>query len=574
MIPENSDKDIDHRIIRPDGEVRWVRLRSKPIYSGEGAARRPTQLIGTMLDITRQHQFEQSLEEARALAELANESKSEFLANMSHEIRTPMSAILGYADILNRHLKDPDNRNCVSIIRSNGQFLLGIINDILDISKIEAGKLELSRNDFRVDQLVADVQSLMSVRAAEKQIDFAIEYRNKIPHTIYSDDKRLKQVLVNLIGNAIKFTEKGKVTLSIGLEDSQTPKLTFDIIDTGIGMSPDQTQKLFQPFTQADASVDRKFGGTGLGLTISQRLARMLNGDIEFKSELGKGSTFTLTIEVGSLNGVQLIEPKLLTPSIETESLPDGEVSRPRLTGRYLVVDDRREIRFIAQHFIEDAGGKVVTAENGQEAIDVITAEIERGMSFEAIVMDMQMPVLDGYEAAHRMRTMGIEQPIIALTAHAMEGDRDTCIEAGCTDYISKPLNGPKFVELLVRHAHASVKQQNRGRILVVDDGEQACQAVATLLQMEGYAVESALTGKSAIESANQFKPDVVLLDLGLPDMTGFDVLKLLQQNKQLTNTKFIALTGREDEPSIKAAGFDHHLQKPLDMLQLNKFLL
>ena len=565
---------VEHRIVGSEGATGWLNVRKQVFFDRSVDPPRPSHATLVAQDITQRKESESSLKEARAMAELASKSKSEFLANMSHEIRTPMSAILGYADILNRHLKDPDNRNCVSIIRSNGQFLLGIINDILDISKIEAGKLELCRSHFHVDQLVTDVMSLMSVRATEKKIDLTVRYTGNIPQSIRSDEKRIKQVLVNLVGNAIKFTEKGVVTLSIGLEKKPFGSLLrFDVIDTGIGVSTDQAQKLFQPFTQADNSVDRKFGGTGLGLTISQRLARMLEGDITFESELGKGSTFTLTIDVGDLDNEKLVNPELSTPQAVTLSQPKTTKAGSRLDGRFLVVDDRREIRFIAQHFIEDAGGQVVTAENGQQAIDIVTAGAASNTIYNAVVMDMQMPVMDGYEAARCLRTIGFEQPIIALTAHAMDGDRDRCIEAGCTNYISKPLDGPEFVDLLASYLNETIQKASVKKILVVDDSHEACSAVATVLRLEGHEVQKAYDGRSAIESANQFQPDVVLLDLGLPDMSGFDVLKTMKHQSALKDTHFIALTGRQDNGDTKEAGFDHHFLKPLDVTELDRYL-
>ncbi len=450
-LPEGITNRLDHRIVRQDGEVRWVRLQAKPVYTGAGIHRKATQLIGTIIDITQQREFEESLHQARQAAEDANESKSEFLANMSHEIRTPMTAIIGYADILNRHLTDPDDLNCVKVIRNNGNFLLNIINDILDISKVEAGKLEIGQRKVRVDQIVADVESLMSVRAAEKAIHFEVKFETKIPETIISDDKRLKQVLLNLVGNAIKFTESGSVELAIRCEtDRQPAVLGFEVSDTGIGMSRRQMEKLFQPFSQANSSVDRKYGGTGLGLTISKRLAEMLGGDITVDSTLGKGSKFSFSLNLQDVDAHSLIEPAMSTPLMATPI--DTNIEQRKISGRILVVDDRREIRFIAQHFIEDAGGTVLTGEHGQEAIDRIAEAEAAGTPFDVLVIDMQMPLMDGYEAARRLRKMNFDKPIIALTAHAMEGDRETCLAAGCSDYISKPLDGPKFVELLSQY--------------------------------------------------------------------------------------------------------------------------
>lgn len=454
LDPEGDHRiSVQHRVRMADGSMKWLSVRKRIFFNHEGASARPSHAILVARDITQQRQFEQSLKEARSMAELANQSKSEFLANMSHEIRTPMTAILGYADILNRHLKDPDNRNCVSIIRNNGQFLLDIINDILDISKIEAGKLELHQSQFRVDQLVADVQSLMQVRATEKNISLQVRYAGSIPETIGSDQKRLKQVLINLVGNAIKFTETGGVTLAIFMEtENDQSWLKFAVTDTGIGMSPDQTKKLFHPFTQADSSVDRKFGGTGLGLTISQRIARMLDGDIALTSELGKGSTFTLTIKIAGAGQPTLIQPPPTVGSNQSEAADEVPLTRAKLSGNYLVVDDRREIRFIAQHFIEEAGGRVSIAEDGEEAIAAVARSMKNGAAFDVVVMDMQMPIMDGYQAARQMRKMNYQGPIIALTAHAMDGDREACIQAGCTDYLSKPLDGPQFVNRLASY--------------------------------------------------------------------------------------------------------------------------
>ena len=300
-----------HRIVLPDGSLRWVRRQGQTIVSETDG--RPLKIIGTLLDITAHKEIEQSLEEARRVAESANESKSEFLANMSHEIRTPMSAIMGYTDILSRQLTDPDDIKCASVIRHNGKFLLELINDILDISKIEAGKLELHQNRFRPDQLVADVCSLMEIRAAEKGIPLEVTFDGKIPKTIRSDDKRLKQILVNLIGNAIKFTAQGYGSLecSIRSEPTMLRRMQFEVIDTGIGMKAKQMTKLFEPFTQGDSSVVRRFEGTGLGLSISQRLARMLGGEITVESAVDVGSKFTLTIEAGSLKNIRLVEPRL-----------------------------------------------------------------------------------------------------------------------------------------------------------------------------------------------------------------------------------------------------------------------
>jgi len=559
-----------HRIRLPDGRQRWVRQQGKTVFSELSG--RPLQVIGTLLDITQQKLTEQSLEEARRVAEAANQSKSEFLANMSHEIRTPMSAIMGFTDILSRQLTDPDNLKCASIIRHNGQFLLEIINDILDISKIEAGKLALTKKRFRPDQLVADVRSLMEVRAAEKGIPLEVNFDGRLPKTICSDNKRLKQILVNLIGNAIKFTDSGKVELVIRLlPDESNPMLQFDVIDTGIGMTPSQQKKLFQPFTQADSSAVREYGGTGLGLTISQRLAEMLGGAIAVQSVSKIGSRFSLTIQTGSLNNVPLVEPHL---SVSRAILPPPPKNRPALSGHVLVVDDRRDMRFIAQQLIEEAGGTVESAENGLQAIQRVKEANESGAPFDLITMDMQMPVLDGYQATRKLRQLGFAEPIIAVTAHAMEGDRQTCLDIGCTDYVPKPINGPKFVSLLAdylvdRPADTAVETDATGRVLVIDDSQDACESIKTLLEFDGYRVDAAHDAASGLAAACRTRPDVILLDLGLPDFSGMEVLRQLRGVRELDRTMLIAATGQDITPEIESAGFDHCLVKPLNIDQL-----
>ncbi|GAA5508582.1 ATP-binding protein [Novipirellula caenicola] len=432
---------IQFRIVRPDGEVRWVVDSGRVLCDNADDPQKSRRLIGTLQDITEQKDFEQSLKRARRVAEAANRSRGEFLANMSHEIRTPMTAILGHADILKDHLRDPDNVQAVETIRRNGAYLLEIINDILDLSKIDAGKLEIEQERIQLDSLVADIRSLMDVRAKEKGLPLLVEFAGLIPEIIETDAVRLRQILLNLLGNAIKFTDRGKVRLVVRYLGDKN-QVQFDVIDTGIGISPDILQTLFQPFQQADNSSTRSFGGTGLGLAISRRLAQALGGDVTVQSKFGHGSTFSLTIHVGG--SVKLVEPRL-----DISNDPETSMQHIELDGTVLVVDDRRDIRFLAQHFIEKAGGTVVTATNGQEAIELLQSTDPPPV--QVIVMDMQMPVMDGYDAARHLREHGCQLPIIALTANAMKSDRQECLDAGCTDYSTKPLDGVKLVAMIDR---------------------------------------------------------------------------------------------------------------------------
>ena len=521
-----------------------------------------------LVDLSEQKQYERSIDEARKSAETANATKSEFLANMSHEIRTPMSAIIGYLDILSRNLTEPDDLKSVSIIRHNSRFLLEIINDILDISKIEAGKLALQKRRFRPEKLLADVRALMEVRATEKNLQLNFKVDDEIPKTICSDDKRLKQILVNLIGNAIKFTEEGSVDLRVRfLSDQQL--LVFDVIDTGIGIEPQLLAKLFKPFTQGDSTLNREFGGTGLGLTISQRLANLLGGEILPESKLGKGSVFSLRVAVGSLKNVPMVVPDLAA-CIE-EPKPKENSPLPRLGGNILVVDDRRDMRFIAKHLLEKVGAYVVEAADGREAIRCIRqAELVRD-EIDLIVMDMQMPVMDGYEATRQLRASGFDKPIVALTAHAMRGDREKCINAGCSEYLTKPLDPRQLVNLLATWVGApdNAEATKSRRILIVEDLVEAADSLAMLLEFQDHVVEKAYDGATAIKLAEEFRPEIVLLDLGLPDMSGYDVIERIKRAHPTTPTKFVALTGRDDREETKRAGFAHHMVKPVDIAEL-----
>ena len=402
---------------------------------------------------------------ARQLADAANASKSEFLANMSHEIRTPMTAILGFAEnLLDADQSDSEKLNCIHTIRRNGEYLLDLINDILDLSKIEAGKMAVEHRDCQPCGIIAEVAALMRVRADAKGLPFKIEYIGSIPETIQTDATRLRQILINLIGNAIKFTEVGSVRLVTRLVDDaeddrggspKEPCLQFDVIDTGQGMTVEQTANLFQPFMQADASATRKIGGTGLGLTISKRFAELLGGDITLvATKVGMGSTFRATVATGSLDGVKMLEDPMSATVVADTANPVAQETRSDLNGlRILLAEDGPDNQRLISFVLKKAGADVTVEENGKLALDAALAARDEGEPFDCILMDMQMPVMDGYEATGQLREKGYTGPIIALTAHAMEGDREKCIKAGCDDYATKPVDRQKLIGLIIEHA-------------------------------------------------------------------------------------------------------------------------
>lgn len=412
-------------------------------------------ITGILHDVTERRRFEVELRQASVAAAAATEAKSQFLANMSHEIRTPMTAIIGYADLLLEPGQSADERTrCVETVRRNADHLLTLINDILDISKIEAGKMTVEKIKMSPSQIVGDVASLMRVRALEKKIGFEVIYDSPIPAEITGDPVRVRQILINLVGNAIKFTKSGQVKIHVWSANlgKANPQIFFRVVDSGIGMSTEQLGRLFKPFTQADVSTTRQFGGTGLGLTICLRLVEMMGGKITVSSVPGLGSSFEAQLPTGNLTGVRILENPV-EAEFETTGVEARSVYAVRLNARILLAEDGVDNRRLISYHLQKAGATVTPAENGQIAYEKALEAIEKGQPFDVIFMDMAMPVMDGYQATSKLRQQGYHRPVVALTAHAMSSDRDKCISAGCDDYLTKPIDPRKLIEKARQYA-------------------------------------------------------------------------------------------------------------------------
>ena len=437
-----------------NGRLYWVDTTIAPLFNDEGKVRGYFAIRG---DIT-------SLKTAQAQAEAASLSKSEFLANMSHEIRTPMTAILGYADLLAEYLKEEQaakhTRDYIETIKRNGDHLLSIINDILDISKIEADKLTIEQIAVSPATVVREVLDLMRVKTQARGLRLDASAKSAIPETIQTDPTRLRQILVNLVGNAAKFTELGSIEIHVSMAPEKPNQLCFEIHDTGIGMSDAQIAKLFQAFEQADTSTTRRFGGTGLGLRICKRLATMLGGDIGVESGLGRGSRFHFSIDCGDLNGVPLLSAEnfsrlvMMGENSVMASKPPATTGRPQLEGlRILLAEDGPDNQRLITFHLKRAGAEVRLAETGKQAVELLTVDgttngaLLSPLPVDLVLMDMQMPELDGYDATRLLRSKGCMMPILALTAHAMSSDQHRCLEAGCDIWLTKPIERSQLLD-------------------------------------------------------------------------------------------------------------------------------
>lgn len=389
-------------------------------------------------EVEQRRQAQQELARARDAAVTATRAKSTFLANMSHEIRTPLTAIIGFSEsLLDGDQTMSDRVDSIQTVIRSGKHLQSLINDILDLSKIEAGKLDIEVVESPLFEILADVHALALLQTEEKELYCKLDYHFPLPEIFLTDSLRLKQILINLCSNAIKFTESGGITIDVSFNEDGN-LLVIKVIDTGIGMTPEQQEKLFKAFSQADASTTRKFGGTGLGLHLSQLLANKLNGNITVKSAEGQGSCFTLTLDNGR------VEQQKLINAVPDHSKVKVEQTVYTLSGHVLLAEDNLDNQRLISFLIKKLGVDVTLAENGEKAVELALAN-----KFDLILMDMQMPVMDGLSATRLLREKGYQGTIIALTANALRKDRDDCLAAGCDDFLTKPIDRSRFAQVI-----------------------------------------------------------------------------------------------------------------------------
>lgn len=552
---------IEFRLRGKDGEYRWFLSRALPMRDESGKIHK---WIGTNTDIHEQKILSQKLstvldevKSSKHLAESANNAKSAFLANMSHEIRTPLGSIMGFVNLMRTpDLSRKDLDKYISIAEKNSEQLLRIIDDILDLSKVEAGKLVIEKINMNLTELLADVASLMEFRAQENGIKFDIKAMNELPEVINSDPTRIKQILMNAVGNAIKFTMKGKVELQVSFVNS---RLKFSIIDSGVGISEQQATQLFQPFTQADVSTTRKYGGTGLGLILTKRLCEAMNGEFYLqRSQVGVGSTFVATVKVDIVS-----ETKYFTePRSHFYKPSEKFADRTALAGKHvLVIDDLEDNLTLINVILSDAGAQVTTVSDPYQGIN---AALEN--HYDLILMDIQMPLMNGYEVTKRIKQSGKTIPIIALTAHAMKEERMRALNFGFSGFLPKPINANELIHTIQKLLNDKMNHlaQDR-RVIIVEDDPDLRDLLEAILRHHHLDVYFMETAEELLEHLKKHTaPELILVDLFLPKMSGSELIALLNNRIDRDQFKVVIASGSDDiSVKVKDLRADGYLKKP-----------
>ncbi len=581
-IEHGSPFDVIFPMRHRDGQFRWVRSRGRCERNEQGL---PAHFSGSIQDITAQLAARAALIAATEAASAANRSKSDFLANMSHEIRTPMNGVLGMTELLLDTSLNPVQHEYAETIRTSATSLLGILNDILDFSKIEAGRLEVESIEMDVRDCVEDVGTMMAVQAAAKDLEFIVNVDPATPECVLADPHRLRQILTNLAGNAIKFTQAGEVVIEVHNLGTRSNRilLHFEVRDTGLGMRPEVVEKLFQPFVQADASTTRHFGGTGLGLSIVKRLCELMGGSISVVSSPGLGTTFSVMLPCEAV----------ITATERLIESPHAAVSR-----RILVVDDNDTNRRVLRGQLLPAGHIVETTGRAGEVVALLNKAAAEGAPFDLVIADDQMPDADGSWLAQKLKSDPslAPVPLVLLTSLDRHGSTRRLADLGFAGYLTKPVRGRELracvervmdasnhsgphAQLVTRSSLAAEKVhgQYRGRVLVAEDNIVNQQVTRRFLERLGCRVELADNGLRAVEFCAQSKLDLVLMDVQMPIMDGLAATREIRRAEVPgRRVPIVALTASamtDEVDRCLAAGMDGLLTKPLQPLQLREML-
>jgi len=562
-------KGIEARYINRQGEERWATISLHTVYDAEGE---PAHLEGTCIDATERHQrqrIEREREQERLEKELARnsaEAKSQFLANMSHEIRTPLAAIIGYGEtLLDPDLNDQERHNSAETVVRSGRHLLDLVNDILDHSKIDANKLDVDIIPVNLPELLDEIRAFFEPRALEKGLEFNIVCEFPLPEIIATDPTRLRQIIINLCGNALKFTEKGSISLNIRFERARQ-KLVARVVDTGIGMKQEQLGRLFDPFAQATPAIARQYGGTGLGLNISRRLAELLGGEISVTSTYGEGSEFEVSIDTGPVESVHFLRD---ASELSQRRRQIPMVVAPELRGRILCAEDNDVNRRLVSLLVGRTGAELIHVGNGAEALELALKE-----PFDLILMDIQMPVMNGRDATAALREAGLNTPVIALTANVMAEDVADYRLAGCNDHLAKPIDKQRFYEVLARYLEVDTQGDSRsqadyrrfsGCVLVAEDNPDNSRLVERMLQSFGLSVITVANGDDAVRTSLSDSVQLVLMDRHMPGLDGVEATRLLRQTGFRRPVIAFTAGDQSENEALVAAGCDGVLSKPID---------